>query len=341
MPRCRAGLTSFDQVLRGRLMQPLLPGRVPGMQLGLEDFPDQMVITIGAGLIVHDRYEHVRAVEELEHLGGTLTAQRGASGHRKLIKDRGGQHELGDLRRLAGQDLLQEVVGDGMAVQLYPASRGGGIGRTVDRDRSHLQPGHPSLAAPVNQSQLWLVQPHAEPGKQTPGLLHRESQVPVPQLDQILMYSHPMHPQRRVNPAGHHQLQRRRMILHQPAQGVGAGRPGQVEVINDQYPCPVRRVKVVSQSSDCIGRYLAIEADQLAGILADRRLTKAIPRGLDNGGDEPGRVGVGRVAAQPRRLPLRAGRQPVSEGHGLARTRRAHHQGEANLFSPVQQVEQP
>ncbi len=32
-----------------------------------------------------------------------------------------------------------------------------------------------------------------------------------------------------------------------------------MKVINDQYLHPVRRVKVVSQGSDCIGRYLAIE----------------------------------------------------------------------------------
>ena len=70
---------------------------------------------------------------------------------------------------------------------------------------------------------------------------------------------HPVHPQRRVDPAGHNQLQRRHVILHQPARGVGARRPGQVKVINDQYLHPVRRVKVVSQGSDCIGRYLAIE----------------------------------------------------------------------------------
>ena len=41
-----------------------------------------------------------------------------------------------------------------------------------------------------------------------------------------------------------------------------------MKVINDQYLHPVRRVKVVSQGSDCIGRYLANRADQLAGILA-------------------------------------------------------------------------
>ena len=211
----------------------------------------------------------------------------------------------------------------------------------MDRDRRHLQPGYPSLAAPVNQSQLWLVQSHAESGEEAPGLLHGKGQVPIPQLDQILMCPHPVHPQRRVNTAAHNQLQRRRVILHQPAQGIGTGRTGQVKVINDQDPQPIRLLEVVGQSRDRIGRYLAIEAHQLAGILADPWLIKAMSRSLDDGSDEPGRVGVGRVAAQPRRWPLRVGCQPVGKQRGLACPRRAHHQGEPNLFSPVQQVEQP
>jgi hypothetical protein len=135
----------------------------------------------------------------------------------------------------------------------------------MDRDRGHLQPGHPPLAAPVNQGQVRLVQPHAEPRQKTPGFLHRERQVPVPQLDQVLVGPHPVHPQRRVNPAGHHQLQRRRVILHQPAQGVGAGRAGQVKVVDDQHPRSVQHLKVAGQGSDRIGRYLTIEAHQLAG----------------------------------------------------------------------------
>ena len=322
-------------------MQPLLPHRVPGMQFGLENFPDQLVIAVGAGLLIHDRHEHVRAVKELEHLRGSLAAHRSASGHRQFIQDRGGQHELDDLWRLEGQDLLQEVPGDGMAAQLHPARRQGRIGRTMDRQRRHLQPGRPSLAALVNQGQLWVAQPHAKPGKKTPGLLLREGQVRVPQLDQILMCPHPVHPQRRVNPASHNQLQRRRVILHQPAQRISAGRTGQVKIINNQYPHPIRRIQVVSQSRNRIGRYLTIETHQLAGILADPWLIKAITRGLDDGRDEPGRIRVGRIAAQPRRWPLRARRQPVGEEHRLASPRWAHHQGEANLFSPVQQVEQP
>jgi len=68
MPRCRAGLSSLDQVVRGCLMQLLLPDRIPGMQLGLENFFDQVVIAVGRGFVVHDRHEHMRAVEELEHL---------------------------------------------------------------------------------------------------------------------------------------------------------------------------------------------------------------------------------------------------------------------------------
>jgi hypothetical protein len=96
-------------------------------------------------------------------------------------------------------------------------------------------------------------------GQQTPGLLHGDGRVPSRSSTRSWCAPHPVHPQRRVNPAGRNQLQRRHVILHQPARGVGAGRPGQVKVINDQYLHPARRVKVVSQGSDCIGRYLAIE----------------------------------------------------------------------------------
>jgi hypothetical protein len=227
-----------------------------------------------------------------------------------------------------------------MAVQPYPASSGGRVGRTLNRERGHLQPGYPSLAARMDQRQLGLVQPHPEPSQETPGFLHGKGQVCISELDQFLMCPHAVHPQRRVHPAGHHQLQRRRVILHQPPQGVGAGRAGQLKVINDQDPRPIRRLEVVSQSRDRIGRYLAIEAHQLTGILAELRLTKAMARSLDEGRDEPDRVSVRRVAAQPCRRPLRASGQPIGKQHGLARPRRAYHQGEANLFSQVQLVEQ-
>ena len=59
----------------------------------------------------------------------------------------------------------------------------------------------------MDQSQLWLVQPHAEPAEETPGLFHGEGQVSVSELDQLLMCPHAMHSQRRVNAAGHNQLQ--------------------------------------------------------------------------------------------------------------------------------------
>ena len=153
------------------------------------------------------------------------------------------------------------------------------------------------------------------------------------------MCPHPVHPQRRVHPAGHHQLQRRRVILHQPAQRISAGRTGQVKIINDQHP--IRGVKVVSQRRNRIGRDLTIESHQLAGILADPWLAEPNSRGLDDGSHEPGRVSIGRIAAQPRRWPLRARCQPVRQQHGLARPRRAHHHPKANLFSPVQRVQQP
>ena len=87
---------------------------------GLKNLLDQLVITVGAGLVVHDRHEHVRAVDEHKHLGGSRTADGGTGRHRKFVEDRGGQHELRDFWRLSVEDLIQEIVGDGMAAQLEP-----------------------------------------------------------------------------------------------------------------------------------------------------------------------------------------------------------------------------
>jgi hypothetical protein len=50
----------------------------------------------------------------LEHLGRARAAHSGTGRYRKLIRNRGGRHELDDLGRLPVEDLRQEVVGDGM-----------------------------------------------------------------------------------------------------------------------------------------------------------------------------------------------------------------------------------
>ena len=133
MPCGCASLASLYQVARGSLMQPPLPGLVLGKQLGLQNLPDQLVIAVGAGLVIHDRHEHVRAVEELQHLRRFLAPHRGAGSHRKFVEDRGGQHEVGDFGRLAGKDLVQEVIGDSMTVQLHPPSSSARVGGTLDR----------------------------------------------------------------------------------------------------------------------------------------------------------------------------------------------------------------
>jgi hypothetical protein len=124
------------------------------------------------------------------------------------------------------------------------------------------------------------------------------------------------------------------VIFHQPAQRIGAGWAGQVEVIDDKDPRLSRRVEVVGQGNDRIGRYLAIEVDQLAGILADPWLTKAMPRGIDDGSDEPGRVasdGQEQVCHSDG-VPDRTCRKPGAfPGHGPACPAAGHLPGAAQL----------
>ena len=120
MPCRRAHLTGVSQVLGGPLVQAPLTRRVVEVQLRLQDFLDQLVVAIRDRLVVHSGHEQVGAVELLEEDGRPRPAQGVAGRHRQFVEDRGGQHELDQLGRLAEEDLVEEIPGHAVAVQLDP-----------------------------------------------------------------------------------------------------------------------------------------------------------------------------------------------------------------------------
>ena len=128
MPRRRAHLTGVGQVLGGPLMQAPLTHRVVQVKLGLQDFLDQLVVAIRDPLVVHAGHEQVGAVELLEEGGRPRAAQGVAGRHRQFVEDRGGQHELDQLGRLAVEDLVEKIPGHGVAVQLDSTGGADGIG---------------------------------------------------------------------------------------------------------------------------------------------------------------------------------------------------------------------
>ena len=83
-----------------------------------------------------------------------------------------------------------------------------------------------------------------------------------------------------------------------------------MEVVDHQHLGSVRPLQVVGQCGDDIGRDLTLEAQELTGVLTDVGLPVGASHGLDDGGDEPDRVGVGDVTAEPRPWALRAISRP-------------------------------
>ena len=63
-----------------------------------------------------------------------------------------GQHEIGHLGALAVEDLVQEIARYSVALELQPASHATGVGQALDRERRHLEPGRPPLAAPLTRA---------------------------------------------------------------------------------------------------------------------------------------------------------------------------------------------
>ena len=116
MPCRRAHLTGVSQVLGGPLVQAPLTRRVVHVQLGLQDFLDQLVVAIRDRLVVDAGHEQVAAVELLEEDGRSRAAQGVAGRHRQLVENRGGQHELDQLGGLAVENLVEEIPGHGVAV---------------------------------------------------------------------------------------------------------------------------------------------------------------------------------------------------------------------------------
>ena len=86
------------------------------------------MVAIRDPLVVHAGHKQVGAIELLEEDGRLLAAQGVAGRHGQLVEDRGGQHELDQLGRLAVEDLVEEIPGHGVAVQLDSTGGAEGIG---------------------------------------------------------------------------------------------------------------------------------------------------------------------------------------------------------------------
>ena len=158
---------------------------------------------------------------------------------------------------------------------------------------------HPSLLR-CSTAQVPGADLHAEVGQQVTAFGQREVQVTVAQLAQFPGQPQPVQPQLRVDAAGQHQLRDLgrpafHQVGHVPAD---RGRRG-VEVVHDDGRPGGQPRGVVGDRRGDVGRHGAVHREQVGGVGAEPRVDG--PRGLDEPGPEPDRVGVAPVARQPRR----------------------------------------
>ena len=104
-----------------------------------------------------------------------------------------------------------------------------------------------------------------------------------------------------------------RPALQQQGHRVRPARSGQVEIVDHQHLRPVQPVQVVGQGGHHVRGHLAVEAQELAGVLSQSRLLAGSSQGFDHGSHKPAPGGVGAITAQPRGWSLRVGGQPVGQ----------------------------
>ena len=158
-PDLPGGLEPFA----GAQLERLLPGRVPGSQLGPQHLAHELVIAEAGPLIVQRDQEQIGRVDAAQERrrvrppGHDRACVRG-----QLAQDGGVEHEPGNLRGLLIKDLGHEVLGDRVAADPQRPRRLRRVPGAAQRQRRHLQRRGPPLAALVQQLQVSRGDLHAE-----------------------------------------------------------------------------------------------------------------------------------------------------------------------------------
>ena len=207
------------------------------LQPGAEQAGEQVMVTPPAADLIQRHQEQARPLHPLQHrpaisaAGDRITQPAG-----QAFQQRGFQQEAAHLLVLAVQHLLGQVVQHITVAAAERRHEPGGIGLPRQRKGGQPQAGHPPLGAggqsrhhrggQVSTSRL---------AEQRRRLLLAEPQVGGAQLGQLPASPQPGQRQRRIGPAGQHQVQARRQVLQQERQR-HVHRPGvdQVIVIQDQ-----------------------------------------------------------------------------------------------------------
>ncbi len=206
VPERLHGVPGLGEPLRCASVEIRREGGVGDAQLVEQHLSQQRVVAEPLAIAAQTHHEGVRHLQGLQE----LLAPRVVGQHRGQVRadpvdDGGLGQEVPDLPWLAGQHLLEQVVGDGTVV---PAELGHGpFVVTAEEQGCEPEPGGPALGALHQEGSL--LRDHVDPvlREQLRRLRGVEGQVAGPDLRELVVDSKPVKRQRRVGAREQHEPQ--------------------------------------------------------------------------------------------------------------------------------------
>ena len=314
------------------------------LQAGAEQIGEQMVVPPPTAHLIQWHQEQAGLLHPLQHrLAVGAASDRITQPAGQAFQQRGFQQKGTQLLWLAVQHLLGQVVQDIAVAAAEGRHEPSGIGLPPQRKGSQLQAGHPAFGAGGQRR-------HRRGGQVSTSrfmeqgcrLFWAEAQVGGAQLGELPAGPQPRQRQRRVGPAGQHQVQSRRQVLEQePQRDMDRLGVDQVVVVEDQQHLAVTALGVQFVDQRChqpLERCRCRRAEQRADPLPDPR-ARLVQRG-NHVPPHPHWVVVGRVQRQPgHRAVARQG--PAGQHGRLARPSRGAHQDQPPCQPFAERLHQP
>ena len=321
-----------------------LAGRLAA-QLEPQQIAEQVVVAKPRATDVDRDHERVGLLELVQEAGGVVAAgeqvgQRPAH----AVQHAGAQQQAAHLGRPAGEDLAEQVVGDGALAAGELGDEA--LGRVVadERHGGQAQRGGPALGALVQRGELGVADGHAGGGQQLGGLVGGEAEVGAADLGEAAGQAQAVQAELRVATADDDRAQLGGRAGDEPLEaGHGVVGAQLVQVVEDEDHRRGQALEALGEALDELVRGAQRRRDERRErvALGDRA---AVAQGGDDERPEAARVGrvaldvdpgdagaVGQIAAL----------QPRGDEHRLAAAGRPADQRERARGALVEQREEP
>ena len=327
---------------RRRPVQCLDGLRRAAAQLQPQQVGEQVVVAEPRAGGVDRDDQRVRLLELVQQPRPVAAAgQRVGERAADALEDACAHQQRAHLRRLGGERLVEQVVGDRA---LAAGEFGDEAPRCLvagERQRGEAQARRPALGALLQAAHVAVADRHPSPGQQLAGLLIREVQVGGADLQQLAYQAQPVQAELRVATADDDRVQprgRRAEQLLEPVERLG--RAQLVEVVEDQEDRARERVEALDQARE----ELVLSARRRGRERGERavRFDRARPaQRLHDRAPEARRVPLPALDPHPRgRRRLPRARQPRRHERRLAAARRGAQQRGAPGRAAIEEREQ-